>query len=145
MLFRYRQVTGGSIKHVNVVNAPCFNFEVNVRSFEIAYVNVSVDRRYQQELKAAMRAKRYEREGTSPEALGLPHMVLQPEDLNTDGIDPSGKDIWIHDCNILNDDDSIAVKPSSGDDEFGTLRHRPPQRPPPAEILYRARSEEDTS
>jgi len=38
---------------------------------------------------------------------------LQPEDLNTDGIDPSGVDIWIHDCRILNDDDSIAVKPCS--------------------------------
>jgi hypothetical protein len=23
---------------------------------------------------------------------------LQPEDLNTDGIDPSGHDVWIHDC-----------------------------------------------
>ena len=34
------------------------------------------------------------------------------------GIDPSGKDIWIHDCNILNDDDSIAVKPKSGSDPF---------------------------
>merc|ERR1711953_996340 len=42
----------------------------------------------------------------------LPSFVLQPEDLNTDGIDPSGIDFWIHDCNISNDDDSIAVKPS---------------------------------
>ena len=39
---------------------------------------------------------------------------LEPEDLNTDGIDPSGRDVWIHDCYILNDDDSIAVKPSDG-------------------------------
>jgi len=31
--------------------------------------------------------------------------------LNTDGIDPSGKDIWIHDCYVRNNDDSIAVKP----------------------------------
>ena len=44
----------------------------------------------------------------------LPHSVLQPEDLNTDGIDPSGRDIHIHDCTISNDDDSIAVKPLDG-------------------------------
>lgn len=44
----------------------------------------------------------------------LPHWALQPEDLNTDGIDPSGTDFHIHDCEIHNDDDSIAVKPSNG-------------------------------
>lgn len=47
----------------------------------------------------------------------LPSFVLEPEDLNTDGIDPSGTDFHIHDCNILNDDDSIAVKPSSKADK----------------------------
>lgn len=41
----------------------------------------------------------------------LPDWILQPQDLNTDGIDPIGRDIHIHDCIILNDDDSIAVKP----------------------------------
>eukprot|EP00930_Biecheleria_cincta_P058225 TRINITY_DN44083_c0_g1_i1.p1 TRINITY_DN44083_c0_g1~~TRINITY_DN44083_c0_g1_i1.p1 ORF type:complete len:528 (-),score=79.84 TRINITY_DN44083_c0_g1_i1:162-1646(-) len=41
----------------------------------------------------------------------LPDALLQPEDLNTDGLDPSGSDFHIHDCSILNDDDSIAVKP----------------------------------
>ena len=40
-----------------------------------------------------------------------PPPVLQPEDLNTDGVDPSGSDVWIHDSFINNDDDSIAVKP----------------------------------
>lgn len=38
---------------------------------------------------------------------------LQPEDLNTDGIDPAGRNVWIHDATINNDDDSIAVKPCS--------------------------------
>lgn len=47
----------------------------------------------------------------------LPPFLLEPEDLNTDGFDPSGTDIYIHDCNILNDDDSIAVKPTSIADE----------------------------
>ena len=36
---------------------------------------------------------------------------MQPEDLNTDGIDPSGSDVFVHDCSILNDDDSVTVKP----------------------------------
>lgn len=44
----------------------------------------------------------------------LPSWILEPEDLNTDGIDPGGIDFHIHDCNILNDDDSIAVKPCDG-------------------------------
>jgi hypothetical protein len=41
----------------------------------------------------------------------IPDWILQPQDLNTDGIDPIGRDIHIHHCIILNDDDSIAVKP----------------------------------
>ena len=44
----------------------------------------------------------------------LPAWALQPEDLNTDGIDPNGIDFHVHDCIISNDDDSIAVKPSDG-------------------------------
>ena len=35
--------------------------------------------------------------------------------MNTDGIDPSGRDVWVHDSYVLNDDDSIAVKPCSAD------------------------------
>ena len=34
--------------------------------------------------------------------------------LNTDGIDPSGSDVHVHHCAIVNDDDSIAVKPMHG-------------------------------
>ena len=39
---------------------------------------------------------------------------------NTDGFDPAGKNIWIHDCTIENYDDAVAVKPSSSKD--GVLR-----------------------
>ena len=31
----------------------------------------------------------------------LPDWILQPQDLNTDGIDPIGRDIHIHDCIIF--------------------------------------------
>ena len=37
--------------------------------------------------------------------------ALQIQDLNTDGIDVSGNGVWVHNCSIENDDDSIAVKP----------------------------------
>lgn len=56
-----------------------------------------------------MRQRRLKRLGR----MFAPH-TLQPEDLNTDGIDTSGHDVWIHHVTIVNDDDSIAVKPSSG-------------------------------
>jgi hypothetical protein len=48
----------------------------------------------------------------------LSPLAFQPEDLNTDGIDPAGKDIFIHDCTIVNDDDSIAVKPTDSKSGF---------------------------
>lgn len=41
----------------------------------------------------------------------FPDWILQPQNLNTDGIDPIGQNIYIHDCIVLNDDDSVAVKP----------------------------------
>ena len=34
---------------------------------------------------------------------------------NTDGFDVAGKNVWIHDCNIWNDDDCIAVKEQTSD------------------------------
>eukprot|EP00494_Astrolonche_serrata_P002315 UN02321 len=38
-------------------------------------------------------------------------MILQPEDLNTDGIDISGSNFWVHNVHVSNDDDSVVVKP----------------------------------
>jgi polygalacturonase len=42
------------------------------------------------------------------------HDPLDLTAFNTDGFDVSGKNVWIHDCEIWNDDDCIAVKPQSG-------------------------------
>jgi polygalacturonase len=50
--------------------------------------------------------------------------IRQPQDLNTDGIDPMGTDIWIHDCIVQNADDSIAVKPPPGGNETSLLHGR---------------------
>lgn len=47
------------------------------------------------------------------EALGIPTFPL-----NTDGIDPSGKNVLIENVTITNYDDAVAVKPSSGGDPF---------------------------
>ena len=38
------------------------------------------------------------------------HNLNELTAFNTDGFDVSGKNVWIHDCNIWNDDDCIAVK-----------------------------------
>eukprot|EP00048_Salpingoeca_helianthica_P021645 m.13509 g.13509 ORF g.13509 m.13509 type:complete len:525 (-) comp6198_c0_seq1:60-1634(-) len=56
-----------------------------------------------QDMSAPIATKQHARVGDFP---------LQPEDLNTDGIDVSGRDVWVHNCTVLNDDDSIAVKPT---------------------------------
>ena len=51
-----------------------------------------------------------------PQQEGGPSWLLQPEDLNTDGIDPNGVRFHVYNVSVYNDDDSIAVKPSSGGD-----------------------------
>ena len=55
---------------------------------------------------------------TSPPGRNL-FSPLQPEDLNTDGIDPHGVGFHVHDVDIVNDDDSIAVKPAHAGDPDG--------------------------
>lgn len=73
---------------------------------EARNITVHVDRQEMARAKAraaALRPRPHMRTGGD--------FPLEPQDLNTDGIDPSGIDIWIHDCVIYNDDDSVAVKP----------------------------------
>ena len=42
------------------------------------------------------------------------HDLFDITAFNTDGFDVSGSNVWIHDCEIWNDDDTIAVKQQSG-------------------------------
>ena len=49
------------------------------------------------------------------EALGVPTFPL-----NTDGIDPKGKNVLIENVNITNFDDAVAVKPASEGDPFSS-------------------------
>jgi hypothetical protein len=110
------------VEDLTLLNSPYWTLTIEAVRGEVRNVNVIVDR----ELQAQLYAK-YDDSSTSITASSpsvdfpvpiddLPDWVgrkmRQPQDLNTDGVDPIGKDIWIHDCIIQNADDSIAVKPS---------------------------------
>ncbi|CAJ1374283.1 unnamed protein product [Effrenium voratum] len=97
------------VERLNMLNSPSFHMMLSdMARVEVRYIHINVDRRKQAELKQVKAALRND---TSRAAGDHSQAHLQPEDLNTDGIDPSGRDFWIHDCTIMNDDDSIAVKP----------------------------------
>ena len=46
------------------------------------------------------------------------HDLFDMTAFNTDGFDVAGRNVHIHDCNIWNDDDCIAVKEQSGNSRF---------------------------
>jgi hypothetical protein len=46
--------------------------------------------------------------------------LFAPVDITLCTYNLQGRDIWIHDCNILNDDDSIAVKPLDLNGKYAT-------------------------
>ena len=41
------------------------------------------------------------------------HGIIDMTAFNTDGFDVSGRNVWIHDCNVWDQDDCIAVKVKS--------------------------------
>ena len=41
------------------------------------------------------------------------HGIIDMTAFNTDGYDVSGRNVWIHDCNVWDQDDCIAVKGTS--------------------------------
>jgi hypothetical protein len=117
------------VEKLTLLNSPYWTLTVEAVRAEVRHVNVIVDR----ELQAQLYAKYGSDKNLSSPLVSnnnpvakpfdfpipiddLPDWVgrkmRQPQDLNTDGVDPIGQDIWIHDCIIQNADDSIAVKPS---------------------------------
>jgi polygalacturonase len=97
------------VENLKMMNSPSFHLLLtDVARVEVRFLEIHVDRGEMRRLK---KLKRSLRMGMPLGSEVLNDPVLQPEDLNTDGIDPSGRDVWIHDCFINNDDDSIAVKP----------------------------------
>ena len=85
------------VEKLHLKNSPSWNLRVNAVRAELRSIEVTTER-----LDEVRRNFTF-----------VPSKFLEPQDLNTDGIDPSGVDFWIHDVRVVNDDDSIAVKPSS--------------------------------
>lgn len=137
-MMTFDNVTDLIVERLTLRNSPNFHMFWKVSSrVTVRYIRIEVDRLTQRRLKSKALSQRLTHLGVGEVAdvlaeyivnreIGsgkswkdwfldeavkmLPHWALQPEDLNTDGIDPSGTEFHIHDCEIENDDDSIAVK-----------------------------------
>lgn len=95
------------VENITTKNSPSFNIQLNhVDGAEVRFVTIKTELDVIRNFKAEKRRRRLAVRGGATVNEG----ALQPEDLNTDGIDPSGRDVWIHHVLIENDDDSIAVK-----------------------------------
>jgi len=106
LLINIKDVSNLLVEKIHLINSPRFNLDIqNGTHVEVRYVEVLVER----SLSRPYRGKNVVWEPTADTK--LEDMILQPEDLNTDGFDLSGSDIYVHDCRIENDDDSIAIKP----------------------------------
>lgn len=94
------------IEHINLRNGPRFHLYLKaMTSVEIHDIDISVDWRRQRDLLA---------EHGLLSDQGLPMFPF-----NTDGIDPSGEHIYIHDVTIENWDDAVAVKPANSKAGYG--------------------------
>lgn len=145
-LLDIRACVNVTMEHLTLVNSPYWTVTLESIGAEVHHVNVLVDRNYQRSLinhtalmvppfssedtvdpTTIQLVKRYLRKNEHLEKFHFPDIfpswVLQPLDLNTDGIDPVGRDIYIHDCIILNDDDSVAVKPPLHDEKGAVLNN----------------------
>lgn len=110
------------VENLTLLNSPFWTLTIEGIDSEVRYINVLVDRRYQSDSPdmddPSVIARRLDVAGIPFPIDDLPDWIgrkfRQPQDLNTDGIDPLGENIWVHDCIIQNADDSVGVKPSHG-------------------------------
>lgn len=106
-LIYYTKASDTLVENITVYNPPRWSLRGSGVRHTIRYVQIYVDR-----------WNDFENLTTISAAQAAPPMAaqtsLQPEDLNTDGLDVSGKDIYIHDVVVVNNDDSIAIKPTNG-------------------------------
>ena len=115
-LFQISSCQNVLIENIEILNSPSWNLVLSgVLHAEVRGVTIRTDKHEIRRIKAERRRRRLRRLGVAHGSRSARRLFtnLQPEDLNTDGIDPSGKDVWIHDSAVYNDDDSIAVKPTS--------------------------------
>eukprot|EP00540_Astrosyne_radiata_P014241 CAMPEP_0116853288 /NCGR_PEP_ID=MMETSP0418-20121206/17824_1 /TAXON_ID=1158023 /ORGANISM="Astrosyne radiata, Strain 13vi08-1A" /LENGTH=401 /DNA_ID=CAMNT_0004485663 /DNA_START=167 /DNA_END=1372 /DNA_ORIENTATION=+ len=112
------------VENLTLLNSPFWTLTVEGMYIEVSNINVLVDRKYQTKTLASVAtptdvavSRSLRRRDLSsgwfpndiPDWVG--RKIRQPQDLNTDGIDPRGMHIFVHDCIIQNADDSVAVKP----------------------------------
>ena len=91
---------------IRLINSP--QFHLSMRNVDQGYFHdfeIHADVRRQKELGQLLQG--------DPSGLGVPTFPL-----NTDGIDPSGRDILIERVNITNFDDAIAIKPGNRDGQI---------------------------
>jgi polygalacturonase len=137
-LLQVRSCADVVVEKLTLVNSPFWTLTVEAVGAEVGHVNVLVDRRYQTNLfaESTLKTIQWVEDSVTDMAVAnqrrlgnrdsfnfvfpvddLPDWVFrrlrQPQDLNTDGIDPIGMHIHIHDCIVQNADDSVAVKPST--------------------------------
>lgn len=115
------------VENLTLLNSPFWTLTLETIDTEVRYINVLVDRKYQSDPPEDVQddISPFDIARRLDDSLGIPFPIddlpdwigrkfRQPQDLNTDGIDPIGQNIWVHDCIIQNADDSVAVKPSHG-------------------------------
>jgi len=78
------------IENILFKNSPYWTLTANVDGLEIR--NSDID------------ARRTDHDG---------HGIIDMTAFNTDGFDVTGKNVWIHDCNVWNQDDTVCVKDNS--------------------------------
>ena len=105
-MFEMENIEDCLMEGFTAIDSPHFNFHMtDMLNLEIRYINIETNWRKQVEL-----SKKY---GKFDFDLNIPMFPF-----NTDGFDPAGRNIYIHDCEIENWDDAVAVKPSSGKDRI---------------------------
>jgi polygalacturonase len=101
-LLRMDRVRNVRIEGIRWVNSPMYHlFLIDIDNFYIADFEIFVDVYEQKKL-----AQRYGKWDYNQNIPTFP--------LNTDGIDPSGTNIYIRNVTITNFDDAVAVKPANG-------------------------------
>jgi len=85
-MFELLNCTDTLIEKITTKNSPRFNFHmIDMLDLEIRYVDIQTDVGRQSEL--------LEKHGLLDLVGGVPMFPF-----NTDGFDPAGRNIWIHDC-----------------------------------------------
>jgi polygalacturonase len=117
-IFEMLRLEDTLIENITTVDSPRFNFHMeDMLNLEIRHVDIVTDVTKQTAIAQEHHETSLEKFGRALWDFDL-NIPMFP--FNTDGFDPAGKNIWIHDCTIENYDDAVAVKPSSSKD--GVLR-----------------------